>query len=48
MKTIFNNFIPFDGFAAINLFGVLFVRNGVYKNNKVPKKTINHESIHTE
>ena len=47
MKTIFNNFIPFDGFAAINLFGILFVRNGVYKNNKVPKRTINHESIHT-
>ena len=47
MKVIFNNFIPFKGFAAINLFGVFFVRNGVYKNNSLPKKTINHESIHT-
>lgn len=47
MKVIFNNWIPFDGFAAINLFGILFVRNNVYKNNSVPKKTINHEKIHT-
>lgn len=47
MKTIFNNMIPFKGFAAINLFGVLFVRKGAYKNNKVPPRTYNHENIHT-
>ena len=47
MKVIFNNFIPFKGFSAINLFGTLFVRNGIYKDNKLPKKTINHEKIHT-
>lgn len=47
MKVVFNNIIPFPGFAAINLFGVMFVRNGVYRNNKIPKKTYTHESIHT-
>ena len=47
MKVIFNNFIPFKGFGAINLFGILFARNGVYKDNKLSKKTINHEKIHT-
>lgn len=42
-KIIYNNIIPFKGFAAINLFGILFVRNGV----KVTDTLINHESIHT-
>jgi hypothetical protein len=48
MKVVFNNIIPFDGFAAINLFGILFVRNGVYKNNRIPSITFRHEKIHTE
>lgn len=43
MKIIRNKLFPFKGFSAINLFGVLFVRN----NTKVTKKLINHESIHT-
>ena len=43
MKTIYNKIIPFRGFAAINLFGILFVRNGV----TVTARTIRHESIHT-
>lgn len=43
MKIIYNNFIPFKGFAAINLFGVLFVREGV----KITEEMINHEKIHT-
>lgn len=43
MKIIYNNFIPFKGFAAINLFGILFVRKGV----KVSEEMINHEAIHT-
>lgn len=43
MKIIYNNIIPFKGFAAINLFGILFVRNGV----KISNKLITHESIHT-
>ena len=43
MKIIRNNIIPFKGFAAINLFGVLFVR----KNAKLSARTANHECIHT-
>ena len=38
-----NNLIPFKGFAAINLFGVFFVRN----NARIDPVLINHESIHT-
>jgi hypothetical protein len=43
MKVIFNNFIPFRGFIAINLFGVLFARHGA----KIDDRTISHERIHT-
>lgn len=43
-----NKHIPFGDFGAINLFGILFVKEGAYKNNKLPKRTINHECIHTE
>ena len=44
MKIIYNKLIPFDGYAAINLFGILFVREGV----KISDRLINHESIHSE
>lgn len=43
MKIIYNNIIPFKGFKAINLFGILFVRS----EYKVEERTIRHESIHT-
>lgn len=43
MKIIRNRIIPFKGFAAINLFGVLFVR----KSALLSKRMINHEKIHT-
>ena len=43
MKIVYNKFIPFKGFSAINLFGILFARKGV----KISKKIINHELIHT-
>ena len=43
MKIIYNNIIPFPGFKAINLFGVLFVRNGC----TMSESDINHEMIHT-
>lgn len=43
MKVIENNIIPFPGFKAINLFGVVFVRTGVTMN----AVDLNHESIHT-
>ena len=43
MKVIYNNIIPFPGFKAINLFGVLFVRKGC----TMSESDINHEMIHT-
>lgn len=46
MKIVYNNIIPFKGFAAINLFGILFVRKDC--KNQVSDEMINHESIHTE
>lgn len=44
MKVIYNNIIPFPGFTAINLFGVIFAREE-YK--PLGKRTLNHEAIHT-
>ena len=44
MKIIRNKFIPFPGYKAINLFGVLFVKN----NAKIDDVTINHEAIHSK
>lgn len=43
MKLIYNNLIPFSGYKAINLFGVLFVRKGC----TMSESDINHEAIHT-
>lgn len=43
MKVIYNTLIPFKGFRAINLFGVLFVRKGSELNSV----TLKHEAIHT-
>lgn len=43
MKIIYNNIIPFSGYKAINLFGILFVREGA----KISEQDLNHESIHT-
>lgn len=43
MKIITNKLIPFKGFKAINLFGVLFVREGAKMNGT----DLNHEAIHT-
>lgn len=45
MKIIYNNIIPFKGYIAINIFGIIFARKE-YK--PVTKTTINHERIHTE
>lgn len=44
MKIVVNNVIPFKGFAAINLFGMLFVKQDAV----ISEKMINHEQIHTE
>ncbi len=43
MKIIYNNILPVKGFAAINLFGVLFVRHGI----TITSRIMNHEQIHT-
>lgn len=42
MKVITNRFIPFRGFTAISLCGVVFVRRG----HKIDKVMLNHEYIH--
>lgn len=44
MKIIYNKFIPFKGFLAINLFGVLFVRGTA---GDINERVLNHERIHT-
>ena len=43
MKIIRNKFIPFKGFTAINIFGLVFTRS----DEKLSDATINHEAIHT-
>lgn len=44
MKIIYNNYIPFKGFLAINLFGVMFVR-GTWRD--INARVLTHEKIHT-
>lgn len=43
MKIIRNNIIPFKGYKAMNLFGILFVR----EDAKLTEVDINHEAIHS-
>ena len=43
MKIVRNSIIPFKGFSAINLFGILFAR----PTARIGDTTIRHESIHT-
>lgn len=44
MKVIYNSLIPFKGFSAINLFGIVFARKE-YK--ELSQRVLNHEAIHT-
>lgn len=44
MKLIPNNFIPFAGFGAMNILGLVFTR---YKAEEVTMRTKRHEQIHT-
>lgn len=44
MKVIYNNIIPFRGFTAMNLFGLIFARK---ECEPLSKRTLNHEAIHT-
>ena len=43
MRVIYNKVIPFKGFKCVNLFGVLFVREGC----AMRAEDYNHEGIHT-
>ena len=43
MKIVRTSILPFHGFSAINLLGILFVHHGVYLSNEL----MNHERIHT-
>ena len=49
MIVIPNNIIPFPGYVAINLFGIVFVRKSTWENRSEADKavTLNHEAIHT-
>lgn len=44
MKIIYNKYLPFKGFSAINLFGVLFVR---IPEKEITPSLLRHEEIHT-
>lgn len=46
MKIKYSKIIPFKEFYAINLFGTYFIREK-YKEEAIPKSTLNHEAIHT-
>ncbi|MDR2384366.1 MAG: hypothetical protein LBD80_01700 [Tannerella sp.] len=43
MRVIYNNIIPFRGFSAMMLCGVIFARKSA---KPLSKPTINHEEIH--
>ena len=46
MKVVYTKHFPFKGYAAINLFGILFVRKDC--KDQVDDQMIRHESIHFE
>lgn len=43
MKVVYNNIIPFKGYKAVNILGVMFARKGA----RVSDVLVNHERIHT-
>lgn len=45
LKVICNRFIPFPGFCAMQVFGVIF-RRQEYCGRKIDAETVNHEGIH--
>ena len=51
MKIVRNRWIPFKGFSAINLFGVIFVRKDLPEeyltNTRWLETILRHERIHT-
>lgn len=44
MKIFYNKLIPFKGFNAINLFGIVFARK---EEGELTPVQVNHEAIHT-
>lgn len=44
MKVVRNDILPFKGYKAVNIMGVLFVRKGA----TLSETDISHEEIHTE
>lgn len=48
-KIVYNKIIPFRGFYAINLFGVVFIRDEYrqLKDTDFHRYAMNHEAIHT-
>ena len=44
MKVIRNKFIPFQGYKAINICGILFIRG----NAEISEKDIEHEKVHSK
>lgn len=47
MKIVYNKIIPFKGFMAINLFGIMFVRKEYRTYFEQEQSCLNHEMIHT-
>lgn len=49
MKVLRNTILPVEGFVAINLFGVAFVRKGSWDSlsGEQKEKMLRHEAIHT-
>ena len=43
MKIVYSKYIPFKGFKAINLFGIIIVRKGL----TLSQTEFRHEAIHT-
>ena len=44
MLIIYNKILPFPGYRAINLFGIIFARG----KEPLSARTITHETIHTK
>lgn len=42
---LYNSIIPFKGFIAMNIFGIIFVRKEL--KERLTPKILNHEYIHT-
>jgi len=49
MKIIYNKFIPFGGYDAINICGFLFVneKNVTHYDDEDLQRMVRHESIHS-